>query len=54
MEKISNKEEIKTKSGETIEFTKITPASTPFVASCAGIFMASFIVERLIEEAKKC
>lgn len=53
-EKISNKEEIKTKTGETIEFTKITLASTPFVASCAGIFMASFIVRKLIEEAKKC
>ena len=53
-EKISEKEELKTHSGETIKFTKITPASTPFVASCAGIFMAAFIVEKLIEEAKKC
>ncbi len=47
-EKISSTEKIVTKSGETIEFTKITPASTPFVASCAGIFMASYIVKSLI------
>ncbi len=47
-EKISSKETVETKSGETLEFTKITPASTPFVASCAGIFMASYIVQRLI------
>lgn len=44
-EKISEQEKIVTKSGEKIEFTKITPASTPFVASCAGIFMASEIVK---------
>lgn len=48
-EKISTKEEIITKSGEKIEFNRITPASTPFVASCAGIFMASYIVRKLIE-----
>lgn len=48
-EKISSTEKIETKSGETIEFTKITPASTPFVASCAGIFMASHIVKELIK-----
>ena len=51
-EKISTKEEITTKTGEKIEFTKITPASTPFVASCAGIFMASYIVRKLIEGIK--
>ena len=48
-EKISTKEEIITKSGEKIEFNRITPASTPFVASCAGIFMASYIVRKLIK-----
>lgn len=48
-EKISATEKIETKSGETIEFTKITPSSTPFVASCAGIFMASHIVKELIK-----
>ncbi len=46
-EKISETECVETKSGEKIEYTKITPASTPFVASCAGIFMASFIVQSL-------
>lgn len=48
LEKISNEEKITTKSGEKIEFVKITPASTPFVASCAGIFMASHIVKQII------
>ena len=54
LEKITSKEIIETKSGEKIEFNKITPASTPFVASCAGIFMASFIINKFIEESKKC
>ncbi len=48
LEKISQNEKIMTKDGEKIEFTKITPASTPFVASCAGIYMAYFIVKELI------
>lgn len=52
-EKISSKERIETKSGEKLEFTKITPASTPFVASCAGIFMASYIVQKIISERVK-
>lgn len=47
-EKIISQENIITKRGEEIEFSKITPASTPFVASCAGIFMASFIVRKII------
>ena len=51
-EKISSNEKIITKSGDTIEFTKITPSSTPFVASCAGIFMASFIVRNFLKEYK--
>lgn len=48
-EKISSTENIITKSGEKFEFTKITPASTPFVASCAGIFMAYYITNEIIE-----
>ncbi len=51
-DKILNKETVKTQSGEKIEYTKITPASTPFVASAAGIFMASHIVQELIKEKK--
>ena len=51
-QKISSTEKILTKSGENIEFTKITPSSTPFVASCAGIFMASFIVQNFLKEYK--
>lgn len=47
-EKVSNLEKIKTKTGEEIEFVKIIPSSTPFVASASGIFMASFIVQKLI------
>lgn len=51
-EKITEKENIKTNAGLDIEFNKITPASTPFVASCAGIFMASYIVKSLIKDFK--
>lgn len=48
-EKIKVQEKVQTEEGEEIEFSKITPASTPFVASCAGIYMASYIVRTLIE-----
>lgn len=51
-EKILSSEKVKTKNGDDIEFTKITPSSTPFVASCAGIFMASFIVRSFLKEYK--
>ena len=44
-EKISEKEEICTSFGEKIEFSKIIPSSTPFVACTAGIFMAYYIIE---------
>ena len=47
-QKISEVEKIITNSGEKIQFNKIIPSSTPFVASCAGIFMASKIVSDLI------
>ena len=50
--KISAAEKIMTKLGENIEFTKIIPSSTPFVASCAGIFMASYIVQSFLKEYK--
>ena len=52
MEKVTSVEKITTKSGENIEFTKITPSSTPFVASCAGIFMASYIVQSFLKECR--
>ena len=48
-EKISEVENITTNSGEQIEFTKIIPSSTPFVASTAGIYMASYVVQRIIK-----
>ena len=51
-EKLSSTEQIVTKSGENIEFTKITPASTPFVASCAGIYMASYITQSFLKDYK--
>ena len=47
-EKITEQENIITKNGEKIQFNKIIPASTPFVASTAGIFMASKIVSDII------
>jgi len=46
--KITEHEHITTNNGENIEFNKIIPSSTPFVASCSGIFMASYIVQKLI------
>lgn len=49
-EKISSVDTIVTKSGDKLEFTKIIPSSTPFVASCSGIFMASFIVQKLLAQ----
>lgn len=51
-EKISEIEKISTKKGEKIEFVKITPSSTPFVASCAGIFMAAHITQTFLKEYK--
>ena len=52
-EKISENEKITTAGGDIIEFTKIIPASTPFVASCAGIFMASYITGEFIKNGGK-
>ena len=48
IDKVKIVENITTQGGEKIEFAKIVPASTPFVASTAGIFMASFIVKNLM------
>lgn len=48
-EKINLVEKVQTKEGETIEFSKVIPASTPFVSSTAGIFMASYITNELIK-----
>lgn len=47
--KISQIEKVKTSNGEILEFNKIIPASTPFVASCAGIYMASYIVQQFMK-----
>ena len=49
-EKISEIEKVSTNSGEEIEFTKIVPSSTPFVACVAGIYMASYIVQEFKKE----
>ena len=48
-EKITEQEHIETKSGEIVEFNKIIPASTPFVASTAGILMAYYIIKELMK-----
>lgn len=52
-EKISENEKIITNGGLDIEFNKIIPSSTPFVASTAGIYMAYHIVNSLIKEFRK-
>ena len=48
-EKLSEVEKITTQTGEEIEFNKIIPSSTPFVAPASGLFMASYIVKSLIK-----
>lgn len=47
--KITVKGKVKTNEGQEIEYEKITPSSTPFVAPTSGIFMASYIVRELIK-----
>ena len=47
-EKITELENVTTQSGENIQFNKIIPSSTPFVASVAGIMMTSRIVSDII------
>ncbi|MBD5402183.1 tRNA threonylcarbamoyladenosine dehydratase [bacterium] len=51
-EKLSELEQITTKNGLEIEFNKITPSSTPFVASTAGIYMAYYIVQSFLKDYK--
>lgn len=51
-EKITENEKILTNKGLNIEFNKITPSSTPFVASTSGIFMAYYIVQSFIKDLK--
>ena len=48
-QKITELEKINTSAGDEIEFKKIIPSSTPFVASTAGIFMAGYIVRKLLD-----
>ena len=45
--KISELEKVITSKGEEIEFNKIIPASTPFVAPVAGIIMAYGVVQKI-------
>ena len=46
--KISELEKVTTSKGEEIEFNKIIPASTPFVAPVAGIIMAYGVVQGIV------
>ena len=49
LEKISVVENIETLNGEKIEFTKITPGSTPFVPAVAGYYMAYHVIKELLK-----
>ena len=49
-EKISETEHIINNDGSETEFVKIIPASTPFVASVAGIYSAYFIISEFKKE----
>lgn len=49
LEKISSVENIQTQAGEHIEFTKITPGSTPFVPAVAGYYMAYFVIKEFLK-----
>lgn len=46
--KVAELERIIKTNGEAIEFNKIIPSSTPFVAPAAGLAMASFIIRKTI------
>ena len=46
--KISELEKVTTSKGEEIEFNKIIPASTPFVAPVSGIIMAYGVVQGIV------
>lgn len=45
LQKISVSENIKTANGETFEFNKITPGSTPFVPAVAGYYMGWYVLK---------
>ena len=45
--KISEFEKVRTSKGEEIEFNKIIPSSTPFVAPAVGIFMAYEAIQKI-------
>lgn len=49
LEKITTIENIQTTDGENIEFSKITPGSTPFVPPVAGYFIAYHIVNTFLK-----
>ena len=49
LEKFSVVENIKTADGKEIEFTKITPGSTPFVPAVAGYYMAYYVVKEFLK-----
>ena len=49
LQKITSVENIQTNDGEHIEFTKITPGSTPFVPAVAGYYMAYFVIKEFLK-----
>ena len=49
LEKIKTTENIKTKKGETIEFNKIVPGSTPFVPAVAGYYLGWVVLTELLK-----
>ena len=50
VQKILTEENIETQSGQKIEFKKITPATTPFVAPVAGIMLGSIAIRKILEK----
>lgn len=50
LEKIKNVEKIEKKSGEIVEFTKFTPASTPIVPAVCGYLMANYVISNLYQK----
>lgn len=49
LEKISVVENIETNEGAKIEFTKITPGSTPFVPAVAGYYMGYWVIKEFLK-----
>lgn len=50
LKKIKNIEKIEKKSGEIIELTKYTPASTPMVPAVCGYLMANYVIKCVHQE----